>query len=49
MKTVQLDNQTIWYDETLLKEDPQQVFDAEFWQNAGKVIGSAQGLSLIHI
>ena len=43
MKTVQLDNQTIWYDETVLKEDPQQVFDAEFWQNAGKVIGSAQG------
>lgn len=43
MKTVQLDNQTIWYDETLLKEDPQQVFDAEFWQNAGKIIGSAQG------
>ncbi|MFN3018092.1 3-deoxy-D-manno-octulosonic acid kinase [Vibrio coralliilyticus] len=43
MKTVQLDNQTIWYDETLLKEDPKQVFDAEFWQNAGKVIGSAQG------
>lgn len=43
MKTVQLDNQTIWYDETLLKEDPKQVFDAEFWQNADKVIGSAQG------
>ncbi|USD32681.1 MULTISPECIES: 3-deoxy-D-manno-octulosonic acid kinase [Vibrio] len=43
MKTVQLDNQTIWYDESLLKEDPRQVFDAEFWQNAGKVIGSAQG------
>ncbi|WFB48049.1 3-deoxy-D-manno-octulosonic acid kinase [Vibrio coralliilyticus] len=43
MKTVQLDNQTIWYDETLLKEDPKRVFDAEFWQNAGKVIGSAQG------
>lgn len=43
MKTVQLDNQTIWYDETLLKEDPKQVFDAEFWQNTGKVIGNAQG------
>lgn len=43
MKTVQLDNQTIWYDETLLKEDPKQVFDAEFWQNASNVIGSAQG------
>jgi 3-deoxy-D-manno-octulosonic acid kinase len=27
----------------LLKEDPKRVFDAEFWQNAGKVIGSAQG------
>ncbi|NRF15978.1 3-deoxy-D-manno-octulosonic acid kinase [Vibrio coralliilyticus] len=43
MKTVQLDNQTIWYNETLLKEDPKRVFDAGFWQNAGKVIGSAQG------
>ncbi|MER2497760.1 3-deoxy-D-manno-octulosonic acid kinase [Vibrio neptunius] len=43
MKTTQLDNQTIWYDDVLLKEDPKQVFDAEFWQSAGKVIGSAQG------
>ena len=43
MKTTQLDNQTIWYDDALLKEDPKQVFDAEFWQSAGKVIGSAQG------
>lgn len=43
MKTTQLDNQTIWYDDVLLKEDPKQVFDAEFWQRAGKVIGSAQG------
>ncbi|KJY87772.1 3-deoxy-D-manno-octulosonic acid kinase [Vibrio neptunius] len=43
MKTTQLDNQTIWYDDALLKEDPKQVFDAEFWQRAGKVIGSAQG------
>lgn len=40
---MQLDNQTIWYDEALLKEDPKQVFDVEFWQNAGNVIGSAQG------
>lgn len=43
MKTLQLDNQTIWYDETLLKEDPQQAFCPKFWQNSGRVIGSAQG------
>ncbi|MGF1910274.1 3-deoxy-D-manno-octulosonic acid kinase [Vibrio kasasachensis] len=43
MKTLQLDNQTIWYDEALLEEDPQHVFDPEFWQRTGKVIGSAQG------
>ena len=43
MKTLQLDNQTIWYDETLLEEDPKHVFDPEFWQRTGKVIGSAQG------
>ncbi|HAS61746.1 MAG TPA: 3-deoxy-D-manno-octulosonic acid kinase [Vibrio sp.] len=43
MKTLQLDNQTIWYDETLLEEDPLHVFDPEFWQRTGKVIGSAQG------
>jgi len=43
MKTLPLDNQTIWYDETLLEEDPQHVFDPEFWQKSGKVIGSAQG------
>ncbi|OLQ86128.1 3-deoxy-D-manno-octulosonic acid kinase [Vibrio panuliri] len=43
MKTLQVDNQTIWYDETLLKEDPKQVFSPEFWQKNGQVIGSAQG------
>jgi len=43
MKTLQVDNQTIWYDETLLKEDPKQVFSPEFWQQNGQVIGSAQG------
>ncbi len=43
MKTLHVDNQTIWYDETLLKEDPKQVFSPEFWQQNGQVIGSAQG------
>lgn len=43
MKTLQFDNQTIWYDEALLKEDPKQVFNPDFWQKNGKVIGSAQG------
>ncbi|NOH80837.1 3-deoxy-D-manno-octulosonic acid kinase [Vibrio sp. RE86] len=43
MKTLQFDNQTIWYDETLLKEDPKQVFNPDFWQQNDKVIGSAQG------
>jgi len=43
MKTLQFDNQTIWYDEALLKEDPKQAFNPEFWQQNDKVIGSAQG------
>lgn len=43
MKTLQFDNQTIWYDEVLLKEDPKQAFNPEFWQQNDKVIGSAQG------
>ncbi|KAB1459051.1 3-deoxy-D-manno-octulosonic acid kinase [Vibrio panuliri] len=43
MKTLHVDNQTIWYDETLLKEDPKRVFSPEFWQQNGQVIGSAQG------
>lgn len=43
MKTLQFDNQTIWYDEALLKEDPKQVFNSAFWQQNDKVIGSAQG------
>lgn len=43
MKTLQFDNQTIWYDEELLKEDPKQVFEPSYWQQNNKVIGSAQG------
>lgn len=43
MKTVQLGNQTIWYDESLLVESPHDVFDPEYWQKNGHVLGSAQG------
>ena len=43
MKTLQFDNQTVWYDEELLKEDPKQAFEPSYWQQNGKVIGSAQG------
>ncbi|CAM3726487.1 3-deoxy-D-manno-octulosonic acid kinase [Vibrio aquimaris] len=43
MKTLQFDNQTIWYDDILLKDDPKQAFDAEFWRQQDSLIGSAQG------
>lgn len=43
MKTLQFDNQTIWYDDTLLKDDPKQAFDPEFWRQQDSLIGSAQG------
>ena len=43
MKTLKKENQTIWYDEHLLAENPLHCFSPEFWQQAGKVIGSATG------
>ncbi|GHA43854.1 3-deoxy-D-manno-octulosonic acid kinase [Photobacterium aphoticum] len=36
-------NQRIWFDPTLLTESPDHCFESEFWLQAGKVIGSAQG------
>jgi 3-deoxy-D-manno-octulosonic acid kinase len=43
MKKLQRANTVVWYDDTLLKEAPLQVFDPEYWQQQGKVIGSALG------
>ncbi|UPQ88090.1 3-deoxy-D-manno-octulosonic acid kinase [Vibrio sinaloensis] len=43
MKSVTENNQTFWYDEQLLKEPVEKAFDAQYWQDAGKVIGSATG------
>lgn len=43
METLKKENQTIWYDEHLLAENPLHCCSPEFWQQAGKVIGSATG------
>ncbi|MFA0438417.1 3-deoxy-D-manno-octulosonic acid kinase [Vibrio sp. 10N.286.49.C2] len=43
MKTVNKNNITYWYDEALLQEPIEQVFEPDFWQSQDKVIGSAQG------
>jgi 3-deoxy-D-manno-octulosonic acid kinase len=43
VKTVNSSNTTYWFDEILLKEPVEQVFEPEFWQLQNKVIGSAKG------
>ncbi|MFA0088587.1 3-deoxy-D-manno-octulosonic acid kinase [Vibrio sp. 10N.261.51.F12] len=43
MNTVNKNNITYWYDEALLQEPIEQVFEPDFWQSQDKVIGSAQG------
>ncbi|WP_295900258.1 3-deoxy-D-manno-octulosonic acid kinase [uncultured Vibrio sp.] len=43
MKTESRDNQTFWYDEQLLAEPIEQVFDIDYWQQRDRVIGSATG------
>lgn len=43
MKKIQNKKQTIWYDDSLLSESPEQCCDPDFWQQQNKVIGSAQG------
>ena len=36
-------NQTVWYDDELLSDGPAHCFEPEYWQQQGKVTGSAQG------
>lgn len=43
MKTLTSHKQVIWYDETLISDSVEHVFDPEYWHTQGKVIGSAQG------
>ncbi|MCL9777520.1 3-deoxy-D-manno-octulosonic acid kinase [Vibrio methylphosphonaticus] len=43
MKTVKKNNITYWFDENLLNEPVEQVFDSAYWQQKDRIIGSAQG------
>ncbi|GLT13152.1 3-deoxy-D-manno-octulosonic acid kinase [Vibrio algivorus] len=43
MKTLTSYKQVIWYDETLITDSIEQIFEPEYWYAQGKVIGSAQG------
>jgi 3-deoxy-D-manno-octulosonic acid kinase len=42
-KRIRKGNECIWFDDAVLSESPEVCFDIGFWQNAGKVTGSAWG------
>ena len=43
MQKIQTKKQTIWYDDSILSDSPEQCCDPEYWQQQNKIIGSAQG------
>lgn len=44
MQTLNFDNQVIWFDESLISaEQVKYAFDAEYWQQQDRIIGSATG------
>ncbi|RYU67851.1 3-deoxy-D-manno-octulosonic acid kinase [Aliivibrio finisterrensis] len=43
MKKIQNKKQTIWYDDSILTDSPEQCCEPEYWQQQDKIIGSAQG------
>lgn len=43
LKTVEQNKHYIIFDDSLISEDIECCFDAQFWQTNGKIIGSAQG------
>ncbi|MCP3699899.1 MAG: 3-deoxy-D-manno-octulosonic acid kinase [Aliivibrio sp.] len=43
MQKIQIKKQTIWYDDSILTDSPEQCCDPDYWQQQNKVIGSAQG------
>ncbi|WP_064606234.1 3-deoxy-D-manno-octulosonic acid kinase [Photobacterium sp. J15] len=43
MQEIKSENQRIWFNPELLPEQPDACFDPVFWQQAGRVIGSAEG------
>lgn len=44
MKSVQIQNQMIWFDEELIaSSEVEHVFDLSYWQQKNSIVGSAQG------
>ena len=43
MQKIQTKKQTIWYDDSILTDSPEQCCEPDYWQQQNKVIGSAQG------
>ncbi|WP_153445921.1 3-deoxy-D-manno-octulosonic acid kinase [Vibrio algicola] len=43
MNTLKSHNQIIWYNETLISDSVKLCCDPEYWQQQGKILGSAQG------
>ncbi len=43
IKQYKSSHQVIWYDDQLLREEPEQAFNVDYWQDNGLVIGSAEG------
>lgn len=43
IQTFNDEQQKVWFDDALLHEDPSQCCNPEFWQQNGKVLGSATG------
>ncbi|WP_434357290.1 3-deoxy-D-manno-octulosonic acid kinase [Parasalinivibrio latis] len=43
MKELTLNDTHIWYDPALLSESPEACFSADYWQQQGKISGSAKG------
>jgi 3-deoxy-D-manno-octulosonic acid kinase len=44
MQTLNFDNQVIWFDESLISaEQVKYAFDAEYWQQQDRIVGSATG------
>ncbi|USD60306.1 3-deoxy-D-manno-octulosonic acid kinase [Vibrio sp. SCSIO 43140] len=43
MRTIAENNTKYWFDEELLQEPVQKVFDPNYWQFQGRVIGKAEG------
>ncbi|AAW84631.1 3-deoxy-D-manno-octulosonic-acid kinase [Aliivibrio fischeri ES114] len=43
MKIIRNKKQTIWYDDSILNDSPEQCCNPNYWQQQNRIIGSAQG------